>query len=68
MKALEIPSVSEDGIIPGPREIYIILRVYNLGREDMDVKVYVDPMAWKKNKQLVFTAETWSIVPGSGET
>lgn len=46
--------------------IYIIFRVFNIGTDSVGMKVYVDPERMRR-RHLVFTAETWSIVPGSGE-
>ncbi|KJK63796.1 hypothetical protein P875_00064712 [Aspergillus parasiticus SU-1] len=47
--------------------IYIIFRVFNIGTDSVGMKVYVDPERMRRRRHLVFTAETWSIVPGSGE-
>lgn len=44
--------------------IYVIFRVYNLGSNDMGVKVYLDPETLRLSEQLSFTADTWSVVPG----
>ncbi|KAB8212048.1 hypothetical protein BDV34DRAFT_219262 [Aspergillus parasiticus] len=47
--------------------IYIIFRVFNIGTDSVGMKVYVDPERMRRRRHLVFTAETWSIVPGLGE-
>lgn len=41
-------------------EVYVILRVFNLGKKDMGMCVYVDPYG---SKELKFTAESYSVVP-----
>lgn len=46
--------------------VYVIFRVYNLGRDNMALKVYMDPESLRVEEQLRFTAETWSIVPSTG--
>jgi hypothetical protein len=43
--------------------IYVIFRVYYLGRAGMDLKIYMDPEALRLSGELEFTAETWSVVP-----
>jgi len=40
--------------------IYVIFRVYNLGQDNMGLKIYLDP---ETSRQLEFTAQTWSVVP-----
>ncbi|KNG81405.1 hypothetical protein ANOM_010513, partial [Aspergillus nomiae NRRL 13137] len=51
----------------GSENIYIIFRVFNIGTNSVAMKVYVDPERMRTNQHLLFTAENWSIVPGSGE-
>ncbi|KAI0136379.1 ino80 chromatin remodeling complex protein [Xylariales sp. AK1849] len=43
--------------------IYVIFRVYNLGQDNMGVRIYLDPETLRLSEQLRFTAETWSVVP-----
>ena len=43
-------------------KIYMICRVYNLGKEALDVKLYVDPDA-HRDQALVFEAQSWSVIP-----
>lgn len=45
--------------------IYVIFRVFNLGRDDIGLKVYLDPESLRLSRQLKFTAFVWSVVPGS---
>ena len=42
-------------------EVYIILRVYNLGNSDIGVKLYVDPMEAKAKGELDFKVDTWGV-------
>lgn len=44
--------------------IYVILRVFNVGQDSAGMKVYVDPDFMRERRELSFTAETWSVVPG----
>ncbi|KAK2034152.1 hypothetical protein LX32DRAFT_722382 [Colletotrichum zoysiae] len=44
--------------------LYVIFRVYNVGQENIGVKVYVDPETLRLAGRLQFTGETWSVVPG----
>ncbi|GFF32149.1 conserved hypothetical protein [Aspergillus udagawae] len=45
--------------------VYVIFRVYNLGRDSVGMKVYVNPGLMEMSGELVFMTETWSVVPGS---
>lgn len=44
-------------------EVYIILRVYNLGQANMGMRVYIDPASWEKKGHLVFDAESYTVKP-----
>lgn len=46
-------------------EVYVILRVFNLGRRDMDMRIYVDPATMRKEKKLTFQAESYSVSVGT---
>ena len=46
-------------------EVYVILRVYNLGRRDMDMRIYVDPYTMSREKKLIFQAESYSVSVGT---
>ncbi|KAL1863985.1 hypothetical protein Daus18300_007950 [Diaporthe australafricana] len=48
--------------------IYVIFRVYNLGCDGMGLKIYLDPESLRLSGELSFTADTWSVVPGSSAT
>ncbi|KAH9997392.1 hypothetical protein F4779DRAFT_606565 [Xylariaceae sp. FL0662B] len=43
-------------------KIYVVFRIFNLGRESMDYAVHIDPYVMKQKGTLKFTAETWSVV------
>ncbi|KAJ4385382.1 hypothetical protein N0V93_009809 [Gnomoniopsis smithogilvyi] len=43
--------------------LYVIFRVYHLGRDNMALRIYMDPEKLRLDEELDFTAETWSIVP-----
>jgi hypothetical protein len=44
-------------------KIYVVFRVYNLGRDSLDVKVYVDPEAHRRQGSLAFASHTWTVTP-----
>lgn len=46
------------------RTIYVIFRVYNLGKDDMSLRIYVDPDALRRQGVLRFTPESYSVTPG----
>ena len=41
-------------------EVYVIMRVYNLGRRNMGIRYYVDPWAWKEREDLIIEAESYT--------
>ncbi|KAI0430299.1 hypothetical protein F5Y09DRAFT_233056 [Xylaria sp. FL1042] len=43
--------------------IYVVFRVFNLGKQSMGCAIYVDPDAMRVKGALNFRAETWSVVP-----
>ena len=45
--------------------IYIIFRVYNLGRQSMGLKLYVDPEEHRRQGKLSFTTDKWTVVPST---
>jgi hypothetical protein len=47
-----------------PNSIYVVFRVYDLAKDEPGLQVYVDPEAMRRSGGLVFTPETWSVVPG----
>lgn len=44
------------------KEVYIVLRVFNLDKENIDMRLYVDP-AGMEDRELKFTPESYSVVP-----
>lgn len=44
-------------------EVYVILRVYNLGRENMGMKIYVDPAKLESSGALRFEADQYTVSP-----
>ncbi len=42
--------------------IYVIFRVYNLGRDSLSMRVYVDPEA-HRGRDLAFAEHTWAVTP-----
>ncbi len=43
-------------------EIYVIFRVYNLGRDSLNMRIYVDPEA-HRGRDLEFAEHTWTVTP-----
>ena len=44
-------------------EVYIILRVFNLDKDTIDMRLYVDPKGIEEAGDLVFTPESYSVLP-----
>ncbi|KAH7127402.1 hypothetical protein EDB81DRAFT_662832 [Dactylonectria macrodidyma] len=50
----------------GSREtVYVILRVFNLDKGRIGLRVYVDPAEKAANGELVFTGGSWSVTPAA---
>lgn len=50
----------------GSREdVYAVLRVYNLDKGRIGLRVYVDPAEKEASRELVFTGEVWTVTPAS---
>lgn len=43
-------------------DMYVIFRVFNLGKKDCGVSVFVDPEQLRQAGQLVFTEGPWGVV------
>jgi hypothetical protein len=43
-------------------KIYVIFRVYNLGRDNLNMKIYVDREA-HRGMNLAFAEHTWTVTP-----
>ena len=54
-------SHSRPGYAEDIKAVYVILRVFNLGKESMGVKVFVDPESMRLAGELDFEAETWRV-------
>lgn len=50
----------------GSPTVYLIARVFNMNKGNVDLQIYVNPERMRQGEGLVFTAETWSVVPGRG--
>lgn len=42
-------------------EIYLILRVYKLGQEDMGMRILLDPATMKDHGHLIFEPESYTV-------
>jgi hypothetical protein len=48
-------------------EVYIIFRVFNLNNDSIDVRLYVDPKGVEEGGILVFTPESYSVLPSASQ-
>jgi hypothetical protein len=48
-----------------PRKVYVIFRVFNLLREDIGMRIFVDPWSLK-HSALKFVAENWKVTACTG--
>ena len=49
---------------PTNTEVYIILRVFNLLRENIGLRLYVDPASMEESGELMIEAESYTVKPG----
>ncbi|KAF4340028.1 hypothetical protein FBEOM_6067 [Fusarium beomiforme] len=69
MRLLKMQENSNTTLSPATSPtVYLIARVSNVDKSNVEVKLYVDPEKLRQDGSLVFTGETWSIVPGPGST
>ena len=47
-------------------EVYMVLRVFGIQNEKIGMSIYMDPEQLRVNGELVFTGQTWSVVPRYG--
>ncbi len=45
-------------------DVYIILRVFNLGQDNIGMRLYVDPVTMKREGQLFFEPSSYIVTPG----
>ena len=45
-------------------EVYVIFRVFNLGKETMGLNIYVDPEQKRRDGILRFVSDEYKVVPG----
>jgi hypothetical protein len=44
-------------------EVYIIFRVFNLDKDSVDMRLYVDPRGIEDRGSLVFTPASYTVLP-----
>ncbi|KAK5994782.1 hypothetical protein PT974_03165 [Cladobotryum mycophilum] len=44
-------------------KVYMILRVFEIESSEINMRVYLDPEQLRLDESLLFTGETWSVVP-----
>ena len=52
---------------PTAKAVYVILRVFNLGKKDMGIWIYVDPASLEREGRLLFEADTYTVTVPAGE-
>jgi hypothetical protein len=46
-------------------KIYVLFRVFNLGKENINMKIYIDPETHRRSNTLLFEAQTWTVTSGA---
>ena len=46
-------------------DIYIIMRVFNLGKDNVGLKLYVDPSTMEREGTLKFEPDHYIVTPGT---
>lgn len=44
-------------------EVYIIFRVFNLDKNTIDMRLYVDPKSFDEGGDLIYIPESYSVLP-----
>lgn len=45
-------------------EVYLIFRAFDIRGSNIGMRVYFDPEQLRLDGELLFTGETWSVIPG----
>lgn len=61
MERMSIPNTLSMEVRP---DVYIIFRVYNLGKDNMRACIYIDPESLRQDGRLIFEPETYRVSPG----
>ena len=56
-------SQSDPGQEDNVGRVYVIMRVFNLGKDSASVRVLVDPEGMRRRGELNFEAESWRVRP-----
>lgn len=46
--------------------IYMIFRVFDMGKRSIGVRIYMDPDQMRLDGTLRFSADRWTVTPGLG--
>jgi len=60
-------SVTAQESPPPDATLYAVFRVFDVGMGYPGIRIYMDPEAMRRTASLVFTAETWSVVPAQAQ-
>ena len=44
--------------------VYVIMRVFNLGQDNIGMRLYVDPAAMELDGRLMFEPSNYTVTPG----
>jgi hypothetical protein len=44
-------------------QVYMILRVFDLGQDEIGLRIYLDPETLRRKNSLRFTAESYCVEP-----
>ncbi|KAB2569987.1 hypothetical protein DBV05_g11337 [Lasiodiplodia theobromae] len=65
MSGAQYARMQRMALMPGTpaAEVYVLVRVFNLEREDVGLRVYVDPDRYRLAGALAFSVDTWIVKP-----
>jgi hypothetical protein len=46
-------------------ELYIILRIFNVDKDGIDMRLYVGPAGMEERRELALTSDSYSVVPSA---
>jgi hypothetical protein len=44
-------------------QVYMIMRVFDLGQDEIGLRIYLDPETLRRNNSLRFTADMYRVEP-----
>ncbi len=57
-------SSSNADAVSSRENVYLVFRVFDLGKDTMGFRIYIDPEKHRRKGTLGFSSEKWTVAPG----